>query len=61
MKIALAQVDLVVGDIPGNLDKLRAFYRRACERGAELVLFPELALSGYPPWDLLEQRDFVAA
>ena len=61
MKVALGQVDTTVGDVAGNLEMLRAYYRRACDQGAELVVFPELALSGYPPWDLLEQRDFVAA
>src|SRR5438132_746322 len=61
MKIALAQIDTTVGDLRGNLELIRSYYRRACSLGAELVLFPELALSGYPPWDLLEQRDFVAA
>lgn len=61
MKLALAQIDPVVGDIPGNVEKIRAFFRRACDQGAELVLFPELAVTGYPPWDLLEQPDFVQA
>ena len=61
MKVALAQINTTVGDIAGNLEQIRAFYRRACDQGAEIVLFPELAITGYPPWDLLEQRDFVAA
>ena len=61
MKLALAQIDTTVGDIAGNCETIRAFYRRACDQGADLVLFPELAVCGYPPWDLLEQRDFVAA
>ena len=61
MKLALAQIDTTVGDIAGNLEAIRLSYRRACDQGADLVLFPELALCGYPPWDLLEQSDFVAA
>ena len=61
MKIALAQIDTTVGDLRGNLALIRAYYRRAAAQGADLVLAPELALTGYPPWDLLEQRDFVAA
>lgn len=61
MKIALAQIDATVGDLRGNLELIRSNYRRASAEGVDLVLFPELAISGYPPWDLLEQRAFVAA
>ncbi|MBI3549982.1 MAG: NAD+ synthase [Elusimicrobia bacterium] len=61
MKIALAQIDTTVGDIRGNVGTILAYYRKACGLSADLVLFPELAVAGYPCWDLLEQRDFVAA
>lgn len=61
MKIALAQVNTTVGDLRGNLAIIRSCYRRACGLGADLVVFPEMALGGYPPWDLLEQNDFVSA
>lgn len=57
MRIALAQINATVGDIEGNLERcLRAV---ASARGADLVLFPELALTGYPPEDLLARADFV--
>lgn len=59
MKIALAQINTTVGDIRGNLEKIRGFYGRARDSGADLVMFPELSVPGYPPRDLLEQRDFV--
>jgi NAD+ synthase (glutamine-hydrolysing) len=60
VKIALAQVNPTVGDFRGNTDKILEFTRRAREGGAELVLFPELAICGYPPADLLEKPAFVA-
>src|SRR5499425_372681 len=59
LKIALAQLDLLVGDVRGNAAKVIASARRARrELGADLVLYPELALSGYPPEDLLFHRGF---
>ncbi len=61
MKIALCQIDTTVGDIRGNVERIRAAYRSAAGEGAELVLFPELAVTGYPPRDLLEQPDFIRA
>lgn len=60
MKIALAQINLTVGDFDGNTEKILDFSRRAAALGAELVLFPELAVCGYPPADLLEKPSFVA-
>lgn len=59
MKIALAQINTTVGDFPGNVDRIVKFASRAAARGAELVLFPELALCGYPPRDLVEKPEFV--
>ncbi|HEY2276569.1 MAG TPA: NAD+ synthase [Steroidobacteraceae bacterium] len=57
--IALAQINLLVGDIQGNAAKVIAAARSArAELGADLVLFPELTLSGYPPEDLLLHRGF---
>jgi len=59
LKIALAQLDLLVGDVRGNAAKVIASARQArSELGADLVLYPELALSGYPPEDLLFHRGF---
>ncbi|MGA7885168.1 MAG: NAD+ synthase [Acidobacteriaceae bacterium] len=59
MKIALAQINPTVGDFRGNTAKILEFARRARQGGAELVLFPELAICGYPPADLLEKPAFV--
>ena len=59
MKAALAQINTTVGDLPGNAEKILAAYRRAAEAGADLVVLPELAVTGYPPRDLLLRRDFV--
>jgi len=54
LNIALAQINPVVGDIDGNVEKIIAFSKQALtENKAELVLFPELTLTGYPPEDLL--------
>jgi NAD+ synthase (glutamine-hydrolysing) len=60
VKIALAQIDPTVGDFSGNTAKILEFTRRAQQGGANLVLFPELAICGYPPADLLEKPAFVA-
>ncbi|MGH8211247.1 MAG: NAD+ synthase, partial [Steroidobacteraceae bacterium] len=58
-KIALAQLNLLVGDVQGNATRVIATARRArVELGADLVVFPELTLSGYPPEDLLFHRGF---
>jgi NAD+ synthase (glutamine-hydrolysing) len=59
MKIALAQINTTVGDLPGNETKILAAYHRGVEAGADLVVFPELATTGYPPRDLLLRRHFV--
>ncbi|MGI9046880.1 MAG: NAD+ synthase [Burkholderiales bacterium] len=58
MKIAIAQINCTVGDIIGNSAKLREFAERARAAGATLMLSPEMALSGYPPEDLLLRPDF---
>lgn len=60
MKIALAQVNPTVGDFTGNADKLRHNISLAQSRGADLVVFPELVVCGYPPRDLVEVPAFVA-
>ncbi len=60
MRVALAQINPTVGDLRGNLERIAAAASRACAAGARLVLFPELALSGYPPEDLLLNPLFVA-
>lgn len=60
MKIALAQINTTVGDFAGNVERIVKYARCAEERGADLVVFPELALCGYPPRDLVEKPDFVS-
>ena len=60
MKIALAQLDLCVGDIAGNTNRIIDTLRRARDEGARLVAFPELAVTGYPPEDLLFRPGFHA-
>jgi len=59
MKIALAQTNTTVGDLCGNAQRILEFSRRAAESGADLVVFPELTLTGYPPRDLLEKQSFL--
>ncbi|MEY3161171.1 MAG: hypothetical protein RIT25_1162, partial [Planctomycetota bacterium] len=61
MKVALCQVDTTVGDFAGNCARIRDFAERAAVQGARLAVFPELALCGYPPEDLLLARGFLAA
>ena len=60
LKVALAQLDLLVGDVQGNLARVLAESRVAAGQGADLVVFPELTLSGYPPEDLLFHRGLRA-
>ena len=59
MKIALGQINPTIGDFAGNAAKIVDFARRARAAGASLVLFPELAICGYPPRDLVERTTFV--
>jgi NAD+ synthase (glutamine-hydrolysing) len=59
MKIGFAQLDTTVGDLKGNFEKIVGAYDRLAQRGAELVLTPELALTGYPPQDLVFKSRFV--
>jgi NAD+ synthase (glutamine-hydrolysing) len=60
MRIALAQIDPLIGDFAGNTEKICQFVHRAREQRCDLVVFPELALLGYPPRDLLDNLGFVA-
>ena len=60
MKIALGQINPTVGDFTGNSRKIISYAQQAQAAGAQLVLFPELAVCGYPPRDLLEKPAFVA-
>jgi NAD+ synthase (glutamine-hydrolysing) len=59
VKIALGQINPTVGDFSGNATKIIQFAKRARDAGAGLILFPELAVCGYPPRDLVERPSFV--
>ena len=59
LRVALCQANLVVGDLAGNVRTLQARIREARERRADVVLFPELSITGYPPEDLLLKPGFV--
>ena len=60
-RLALAQINTTVGDIPGNTAKIIDYVERAREAQADLVAFPELAITGYPPEDLLFKTSFLQA
>ncbi len=59
MKIALAQLNYIIGDFEGNLSKITSAVADASSSGAELVVFSELSICGYPPLDLLERKEFI--
>jgi NAD+ synthase/NAD+ synthase (glutamine-hydrolysing) len=59
VKVALGQINPTVGDFAGNGKKIIAYAAEARERGASLILFPELSICGYPPRDLVERASFV--
>jgi NAD+ synthase (glutamine-hydrolysing) len=61
LRVALAQINVTVGDLEGNTQKILAYMQQAHAAGAHLVCMPELALTGYPPEDLLLKPGFVAA
>ncbi|MHB8810196.1 MAG: NAD(+) synthase, partial [Desulfobulbaceae bacterium] len=61
MKIALVQTNPLIGDFAGNSAKILSWSRQSREQGCRLAVFPELSLCGYPPQDLLERPDFIAA
>ena len=59
LRVALAQINLVVGDFNFNADKIKQYLKQAKRMGADVVLFPELAVTGYPPEDLLLKESFL--
>ena len=59
MKIALAQINPIVGNLRGNGQKIIDYTRQARSQGADLVVFPEMSVVGYPPQDLLENALFI--
>ncbi|HYT36084.1 MAG TPA: nitrilase-related carbon-nitrogen hydrolase, partial [Ktedonobacteraceae bacterium] len=61
LRVALAQINVTVGDLEGNTQKILAYMQQAHAAGSHIVCTPELALTGYPPEDLLLKPGFVAA
>src|SRR5260221_2250931 len=61
LRLALAQIDPTVGDLEGNARLISESIEHGREAGAQLVILPELCLSGYPPEDLVLRRDFLDA
>ncbi len=59
MKIALAQINVTIGDFEGNFNKHVRYIEQAVHAGADLIVFPELSITGYPPRDFLEFKDFI--
>ncbi|MCE5194385.1 MAG: NAD+ synthase [Nitrospiraceae bacterium] len=59
LRIALAQINPIVGDIEGNTSKICDYMEKAKQFGAKIVVFPELAITGYPPEDLLLKKHFI--
>ena len=58
MKIALCQINTVIGDLENNKKKILNLYNKGVSDNADLVIFPELCLVGYPPLDLVEKKEF---
>ena len=61
MKIAVCQVNTIVGDFSYNVNKIQTFYEKAIQSGAQLVVFPEMVVCGYPPQDLIWENGFISA
>ena len=59
LRIAMAQINPVVGDIQGNTDKIKNYIKQAQKENVDVITFPELALTGYPPEDLLFKTHFI--
>ena len=60
MKVAFAQLNYIIGDFSGNSEKIIHQIEKAKIGGADLVIFSELAVTGYYPHDLLEKKEFIA-
>src|ERR1044072_9920831 len=59
VRIALGQINVTVGDLDGNVAMMASWAAKATEAGADLVCFPELGITGYPPEDLVLRPEFV--
>ena len=60
LRVALAQMNSTVGDLAGNSKKISDYIKKAVRQKADIVAFPELALTGYPPEDLLLKPQFIS-
>ncbi len=59
LRIAIAQLNTIVGDISGNTSKIMSYVEQADKKQSDIVIFPELTITGYPPEDLLFRKDFI--
>ena len=59
MRVGLGQFNAIVGDLDGNIEKVRKFYARAIQEDVDLLIFPELSVCGYPPEDLVLKKHFL--
>ena len=59
LNVAICQINPTLGDFEKNIDNISSNYEQALEEGANLVIFPEMAITGYPPQDLLNNQNFV--
>jgi NAD+ synthase (glutamine-hydrolysing) len=59
VRVALGQLNAVVGDLAGNAEKMHSIYIEALRSNMDLLVFPELAICGYPPEDLLLKKHFL--
>jgi NAD+ synthase (glutamine-hydrolysing) len=59
LRVGLAQINTTIGDLDGNVAKIVEYAARARDAGCDAVAFPELAITGYPPEDLLLRRSFI--
>ena len=61
LRVGLAQIDSIVGDLAGNSDEVSRWTAQAAQQGCHVVVFPEMMLTGYPPEDLVLRASFVQA
>ncbi|MEW5767871.1 MAG: nitrilase-related carbon-nitrogen hydrolase [bacterium] len=59
LRIGMAQINCTVGDLTGNTRKICEYIKKAEESGVDLISFPEMAITGYPPEDLLHKAQFI--
>ena len=59
MKVALCQINTILGNFDYNCDKILKFYNKSIELNSDIVVFPELVITGYPPQDLLLNNEFI--